>query len=674
LLPISPLEGTFRVSPSRRITKSTSGRAKTRRVALIAFATLAAGLIGIPSALGSAWVPWSPGTTSVGTAAAAEAQPLTSVPPDEPDKGMVHRGLKPAKKGSPCVGEYEVVGTGRCSHGPDEVPAGLKVHTPVAAVAPAKPEPKLPATAKALVTPDAIELKTDAPAAAAAPVVGPNGVVCDGDGQTGKRVQVLYVRAAGTASRFAKFEASFRTWAAGVDAIYDASAQETGGHRHLRFVTAADCQVDVREVEVPAGQLDDFSKSVSALRQLGFDRTDRKYMIFADAQVYCGIGTFLADDQPSAKNRSNGGPSYGRSDSGCWTASVAAHELGHNLGAVSNNAPNSSKAGHCVDDYDVMCYVDAPGTQLKVVCTDRAHENRLDCNHNDYYSTDPKAGSFLATHWNVANNEFLIAGDIGAGGTPSPAPSSSAPGPTSPGPTTPGPTPTTTPPSAVPPTPTTPTPTPTGTLAKLTVVETTATSVRLSWPAAAAGARYAVVVDGRTLGTVTSRGVTIVGLTPGTAYQVRIAVGAAAYTDEVEIRTPAAGAPAAGAWFSLTNAATGDVADLYGARSADNTPLVSFAANGGANQLWRLDGGKLVSKATGKCVGPLFRAAAGAPLIQQACASAPAWTLTRTDAGLSLATNGLVVGLGSATYGGRPLLVLQRPSGARQQAWAASAV
>jgi hypothetical protein len=674
------------VSPSRRITKSRttksripksripkSPRAKTRRVALVAFATLAAGLVGIPSALGSAWLPWSPATTSVGTATAAEAKPLTSVPPDQPEKGMVHRGLKPGKKGSTCVGEYEVVGTGRCSHGPDEVPAGLNVRTPVAPVAPAKPEPKLPTTAKALVTADAIELKTDAPAAAAAPVVGPNGVVCDGDGQTGKRVQVLYVRAAGTASRFAKFEGSFRTWAAGVDTIYDASAQETGGHRHLRYVTTADCQVDVREVEVPAGQLDDFSKSISALQKLGFNRTDRKYMIFAESQVYCGIGTFNADDQPSAKNRSNSGPSYGRSDTGCWAASVAAHELGHNLGAVSNSAPNSSKAGHCVDDYDVMCYVDAPGTVLKIVCTNKAEDNRLDCNHDDYYSTDPKAGSYLATHWNVANNEFLIAGDTGAGGTPSPSPSSPSPGPTSPRPTTPGPTPTTTSPSPLPPTPTTPTPTPTGTLAPLTVAETTATSVRLSWPPAAPGTRYGVVVDGRTLGTVGSTGVAIVGLSPGTTYKVRIVVGAAAYTDEVEVRTPTAGAPADGAWFSLTNAATGDVADLYGARSADLTPLVSFAGHGGANQLWRLDGGKLVSKATGKCVAPFIRAVAGAPLVQQACATAPAWTLTRTDAGLSLTTNGLVVGLGSDTYGGRPLLVLQRPSGARQQAWAASA-
>jgi len=674
-----PPEGSARVSPSRR-------NKPARRVALVATGALALSLVGIPSALGSAWLPWTP-AHQVGAAAAANVQPITSVPADEPDKGLVHRGLKPGRKGSPCVGEYEVVGTGRCSHGPDEVPPGLQVKTRVAAVAPARPEPKLPAEVQPLQLKDAVGLSGAGTTAAAAP----NGVVCDGDGQTGKRVQVLYVRAAGTASRFTQYEASFRTWAAGVDTIYDASAQETGGHRHLRYVTTADCQVDVHEVEVPAGQLDDFSKTITALKNLGFNRTDRKYMIFAESTVYCGIGTFAGDDQASSKNRSNAGPSYGRSDTGCWAAGVAAHELGHNLGAVSNSAPNSSKAGHCVDDYDVMCYKDTPSTVVKIVCTNRAEENRLDCNHDDYYSTDPAAGSYLATHWNVANNEFRIAGDS-SGGTPTPTPTSSptpsasptGTSPPTPSPTTAGPVPTTATPTPVTPTPTTvapppptvgpPSPTPTGTLAPLTVTQVTATSARLSWPdTAAAGSRYGVVVDGRTLGTVRSAGVSIVGLTPGTTYRMAITLGSAPYTAETEVRTPAAATPAAGSWFALTNALTGDAADLYGARSEDRTPLVTFAGNGTAGQQWQLDGGKLTSKATGKCVAPLGRAVAGSPLVQQDCASAPQWQLGRTEAGLTLTTGGLVAGLSQDSYAGRPLLVLQRPSGKRQQAWSASA-
>jgi hypothetical protein len=166
------------VSPSRNITTrrtTKSRRAKTRRFALVAFATLAAGLVGIPSALGSAWLPWSPATTSVGTATVAEAKPLTTVPPDQPEKGMVHRGLKPAKKGSACVGEYEVVDTGRCSHGPDEVPAGLNVRTPVAPVAPAKPEPKLPATGAAAGPGESVVSSIASPVTSCVAVGGPLG-------------------------------------------------------------------------------------------------------------------------------------------------------------------------------------------------------------------------------------------------------------------------------------------------------------------------------------------------------------------------------------------------------------------------------------------------------------------------------------------------------------------
>ena len=39
--------------------------------------------------------------------------------------------------------------------------------------------------------------------------------------------------------RFAEYEASFKTWAARADDIYDASAAKTGGSRHIRLVTAA---------------------------------------------------------------------------------------------------------------------------------------------------------------------------------------------------------------------------------------------------------------------------------------------------------------------------------------------------------------------------------------------------------------------------------------------------
>jgi len=107
------------------------------------------------------------------------------------------------------------------------------------------------------------------------------------------------VRDANTASRFNQYQESFRTWTAGVDAIYATSAKETGGERHVRFVTTADCKVDVREVELPAGGLNTFDATINGLKALGYNRTDRKYMIFGESKVYCGIGTFNGDTQPS---------------------------------------------------------------------------------------------------------------------------------------------------------------------------------------------------------------------------------------------------------------------------------------------------------------------------------------------------------------------------------------
>ena len=51
----------------------------------------------------------------------------------------------------------------------------------------------------------------------------------------------------------------------GVDKIFDQSAGETGGSRHIRFVTTPQCNVDVSEVQLPAGSLKSFTGSVKAL-------------------------------------------------------------------------------------------------------------------------------------------------------------------------------------------------------------------------------------------------------------------------------------------------------------------------------------------------------------------------------------------------------------------------
>ncbi|MER5418191.1 zinc-dependent metalloprotease family protein, partial [Streptomyces virginiae] len=266
---------------------------------------------------------------------------------------MVYDGLKAAPKGDRCVGVYRT-DAGHCTHGPDAPPKGVDITKDIPpavkesapAADPAKPSTDDPASKEGGGRPqdapaaDAAATKDSAPQPTAAEggqavAAGPAGqtVQCDGDGSTGNRVQVVYVHAPGK-DRYSEYVASFRKWAADADLIYSTSAKETGGVRHIRYVTAADCTPTVLNIEIPSSALGKFSATNDELAGKGLDRRDRKYMVFADTQVYCGIGTFAGDERPGQTNRSNFGPSYGRTDSGCWGGHTAAHELGHNLGAV----------------------------------------------------------------------------------------------------------------------------------------------------------------------------------------------------------------------------------------------------------------------------------------------------------------------------------------------------
>lgn len=237
---------------------------------------------------------------------------------------------------------------------------------------------------------------------------------CDGDGTTGYRVQVLYVRTVDMVSRYAEYLASFQTWALETDAVFSASAIETGGTRHVRYVHDAGCNPIVTEVVLPSGSLSDFMPMVSALSNVGYNRTDRKYMNFVEGNAWCGISDWQSDDRADiALNMNNTGPHYTYIGNTCWSTTVAAHEIMHTLGAVQVSAPHSSQETHCWDMDDLMCRP-TNGWPVQQICAWQGYLH-FDCNHDDYYSTAPLAGSYLATHWNAANSKFLI-------GAPQPLP------------------------------------------------------------------------------------------------------------------------------------------------------------------------------------------------------------------------------------------------------------
>lgn len=234
---------------------------------------------------------------------------------------------------------------------------------------------------------------------------------CYGTGSDGPRVQAVYARPLGGPDQLAAATASIRQWAADVDATFDRSAQETGGHRHVRFVTDSGnsgCQLAVTEVVLSPAAIGNFTTMVAELvGQSAFDAADRKYLLWVDARKYCGIAGELADDSPSAANINDSGPGFARVDSGCWGVGEA-HELMHALGAVQPSAPHATSGFHCTDGADAVCEADGSGGTQTAGCP-TSNLALFDCQHDDYFSTAPAPGSYLATHWNTANSRFLAA-------------------------------------------------------------------------------------------------------------------------------------------------------------------------------------------------------------------------------------------------------------------------
>jgi len=146
----------------------------------------------------------------------------------------------------------------------------------------------------------------------------------------------------------------------------------------------------------PSGD-DDFDATVNEVWDKGYNLSTRIYLMFVDttAAGICGVGSVWPDDWPYADNDNNTGPAHSRVDLGCWSGDVAAHELMHNLGGVQDSAPHSSNGGHCIDEYDIMCYQDSPYyPEMQIVCPYPAlDETLLDCNHDDYFNTNPAAGN-----------------------------------------------------------------------------------------------------------------------------------------------------------------------------------------------------------------------------------------------------------------------------------------
>ena len=252
-------------------------------------------------------------------------------------------------------------------------------------------------------------------------VLNAPGIPCYSASATTPVVRVFYVYQKGHPSGLAERSRQIREVVALTDLIYSMSAAKTGGIRHVRWKMASGCQLSITPLAMPGPY--DWAVTQTYVTSHHLLKSNEKALAFAEGDQGCGgQGLLLPDDQPGGANRNNLSRSVALvfvppciqfyNDASEWAAAWetlaegAAHELAHTLGAVQKSAPHHTAAGHCYDAVDIMCYTDAPTTVLKMVC-EPTMPPLLDCGNDDYFSTNPKPGSYLAKHWNIANSRFL---------------------------------------------------------------------------------------------------------------------------------------------------------------------------------------------------------------------------------------------------------------------------
>ncbi|HZQ76785.1 MAG TPA: Calx-beta domain-containing protein [Acidimicrobiia bacterium] len=333
--------------------------------------------------------------------------------------GLGFVGLRPA---GPAAGAGEVIGNPfgppgtrcgalqelhlpgggwTCTHGADPPPRGVDIHhrfdSGKTRAGMLLPDPNI----------------TPRTAAAADP-----NAHCFGDGESGDRVQAIYARASDHTDQYDTVVPYIRQWAAEADAVFNDSAGESGGIRHIRWVTDAACQPAVLHLILSPTGDDTLANTVAELTAQGYSRSDRKYVVWMDANELCGISSYYEDDR-STDNFNNGDPTapatVSRIDNGCWGlgrqgTSIEAHELMHALGSVMPTAPHSTVLGHCTDAADRMCYQDESTVVLSNVCPE-TEEALFDCHKDDYFSAAASPGGYLAGHWNTARSAFLSTTD-----------------------------------------------------------------------------------------------------------------------------------------------------------------------------------------------------------------------------------------------------------------------
>jgi hypothetical protein len=209
-------------------------------------------------------------------------------------------------------------------------------------------------------------------------------------------------------------------------------ARESGGRKTIRFETGTKCgpqyvRIELVRLSQPrAAYLDSSGAPAMAIVRAELERVlpapagPRKCLVYVDGLVDSASGwaEVLNADAPGPANPHNAGGLFAFVWGGRQAPSRAQlpyyaylilHEVTHTLGGVQKNAPNSSAAWHCTDDFDLMCYEDGGTAHPQATPCRRAtmFGGAYDCNQDDYFNPSPEPGSYLDTHWNVYDSAFL---------------------------------------------------------------------------------------------------------------------------------------------------------------------------------------------------------------------------------------------------------------------------
>ena len=210
------------------------------------------------------------------------------------------------------------------------------------------------------------------------------------DRMGGPQIHVVYATPADGQDRFAELASPIATDIAAIDAWWRREDPTRAPRFDLFDFPGCDSRLgllDLTSVRLPAptsfytGAAGRFQAITRDLENLRFAQPTKKYLVFYDGLVaddgVCGTGA----------GRSSSGPSYAvvylRSSceltvgDGRGAAWVAAHELVHAFGAVSDLAPNACHSGHVCDAGDDLMAALYDGGFIE--------EARLDAGRDDYY-------------------------------------------------------------------------------------------------------------------------------------------------------------------------------------------------------------------------------------------------------------------------------------------------